>query len=252
MRLFAAVALFGITGALPTDVRYESRGLGEVAIAEVAHPALGEEGTPQGLALRSLEGPMRVPDTTHRSAVAGSRPAYAYGWAQALSPLDVRSEISRASARIRLYRDDGSIDADEAAAFERIAAGLSDAPHALAERLEQLVVKAAYHFHQARISIVSAWRENAGRHGTGEAIDFKLAGVRASVLAGYLRALPRAGVGIYTHPRTQFVHLDVRTPSYHWLDASPPGVHWHEARLRDPLASRRDASWTPAMDLPLP
>ena len=47
-------------------------------------------------------------------------------------------------------------------------------------------------------------------------------------------ASPRAGVGIYTNPRTQFVHLDVRDQSYHWVDASPPGVKWHEAQLRDP------------------
>ena len=58
------------------------------------------------------------------------------------------------------------------------------------------------------------------------------------------------GVGIYTHPRTQFVHLDVRDASYYWLDASPPGVKWHEARLYDPSAQKRDAAWTPEMDEP--
>ena len=69
-------------------------------------------------------------------------------------------------------------------------------------------------------------------------------------LAAYLRGLPRVGVGIYTHPRTQFVHLDVRDQSYHWLDASPPGVKWREMQLRDAGASKRDEAWTPARDLP--
>jgi hypothetical protein len=142
------------------------------------------------------------------------------------------------------------VDVGARDAFERIAGSQSE-PHPLAVRLEQLIVKAAYHFKGARVLIVSAWRPGAGRHTTGDALDFKLQGVRAAQLAAYLRGLPRAGVGVYTHPRTQFVHLDVREPSYHWIDASPPGVKWREARLRDPAVTRRDASWTPEMDLPL-
>ena len=99
-------------------------------------------------------------------------------------------------------------------------------------------------------NVLLGWRTGAARHGTGEAIDFKLDGVRSSELAAYLRMMPRVGVGVYTHPRTQFVHLDVREPSYHWIDASPPGVRWREAMLRDPRASNLDASWTPQMDSP--
>jgi uncharacterized protein YcbK (DUF882 family) len=125
-----------------------------------------------------------------------------------------------------------------------------DEPRTLAPRLEQLVVKAAYHFANARVQIVSAFRQNAGRHGTGEALDFKLVGVPAARLASYLRGLPRVGVGIYTHPRTQFVHLDVRAESYHWIDASPPGVKWREGRLADSGAKKRDAAWTPDLDQP--
>ena len=75
--------------------------------------------------------------------------------------------------------------------------------------------------------------------------------MNAKKLSAWLRRLPRAGVGVYTHPRTQFVHLDVRRMSYHWLDASPPGVTWKELRLRDPSYRERDASYTPASDLPL-
>jgi len=171
-------------------------------------------------------------------------------WAEALKPLEMTSLTSHESVRIRLYANDGSVDDDARTTFERIAAG-DDEPHSLTPRLEQLVVKAAYHFKGASILVVSGWRENAGRHGTGDALDFKLRGVRASLLASYLRQLPRAGVGIYTHPRTQFVHLDVRDASYHWIDASPPGVRWVPGRLRDPAAAKRDASWLPEMDLPL-
>jgi uncharacterized protein YcbK (DUF882 family) len=157
--------------------------------------------------------------------------------------------MTEATASFRLYASDGEIDDAARENFERVAAGDAE-PHALATRLEQLVVKAAYHFKVARVVVVSAWRANAGRHGTGEAIDFKFDGVRAAQLAAYLRRLPRVGVGVYTHPRTQYVHLDVRDESYHWIDASPPGVTWRPARLYDPSCSKRDAAWTPDGDLP--
>lgn len=170
-------------------------------------------------------------------------------WAGVLEPIEVESATSHARAFVRLYAGDGSVDPKARDTFEQIATNAGEA-HPLAARLEQLVMKAAYHFQKARVLVVSGWRPNAGRHSSGDAVDFKLEGVRAAQLAAYLRLLPRAGVGVYTHPRTQFVHLDVREPSYHWIDASPPGVKWHEGHLRDPWASRRDASWRPEMDLP--
>jgi hypothetical protein len=171
-------------------------------------------------------------------------------WAEALTPIDVESVVTHSRVAVRLYSNDGLIDEEARAAFERVAAH-DGAAHPLSLRLEQLVMKAAYHFHRAHVLVVSGWRPNAGRHGSGDALDFKLDHVRPYQLASYLRGMAHAGVGIYTHPRTQFVHLDVRDESYHWLDASPPGIKWREVRLRDPLASKRDAAWTPSADLPL-
>ncbi len=170
-------------------------------------------------------------------------------WAERLPPIEVAGVNRRSRAGVRLYKPDGELDEEARATIERVAAN-DEPPHALAARLEQLVLLAAYHFQGAPVVVVSAWRAHAGRHGTGEAMDFKLKGVRARELAAYLRGLARAGVGVYTHPDTQFVHLDVRDQSYHWIDASPPGVKWREAALRDPGAEKRDAAWTPEMDLP--
>jgi hypothetical protein len=173
-------------------------------------------------------------------------------WAEQLAPIECKSVVTKATASVRLYADSGEIDDDARATFEGIAAGRDGEPHILAERLEQLVFKAAYHFKGARVSIVSGFRERAGRHGSGEALDFKLDGVYAGTLASYLRGLGRVGVGIYTNPRTQFVHLDVRDQSYYWLDASPPGVKWRERPIGDlRAAAKRDAGWTPEADLPL-
>jgi hypothetical protein len=174
-------------------------------------------------------------------------------WAVGLAPVGITDGTSRAHDELRLYTPEGDVDRAALRRFEQLVARDGDA-HPLDERVVMLFFKAAYHFADHGVppaaTIVSAWREHAGRHTTGEALDFKLAGVRASQLAAYLRGLPRVGVGIYTHPRTQYVHLDVREPSFHWLDASPPGIHWRERQLRDPGQARRDASWTPASDLP--
>ena len=180
---------------------------------------------------------------------AAARPARVEAWAAHLAGIEVGSTSSQETAVVRLYAGDGDIDETARATFERIAAKDED-PRPLAQRLAQLVFKAAYHFKNASVVVVSGWRPNAGRHGTAEALDFKLRGIPARTLAAYLRGLPRAGVGVYTHRRTQYVHLDVREPSFHWIDGSPPGIKWHEAQLADRTCARRDASWVPEMDLP--
>ena len=180
---------------------------------------------------------------------AAARDARSASWAGALVPIDVTSVATGDTASIRLYDLDGEIDEVARMHLEHVIARDGE-QHALEVRLEQLVVKAAHHFRDAHVLVVSGWREHAGRHTTGEALDFKLEGVPAAALASYLRGLARVGVGIYTHPRTQYVHLDVREPSYHWLDGSPPGVTWKERQLRDPGQVKRDASWTPEGDLP--
>ena len=186
-------------------------------------------------------------DTPLQAAVRSAR---SVPWADTLPAVEVVSEATGERASIRLYGSNGEVDDDALARFEQIAARDGDV-HDLEPRVVQLVFKAAYHFKSPRIVIVSAWRDNAGRHTSGDAVDFKLDHVRASVLAAWCRSLARAGVGIYTHPRTQYVHLDVRDTSYHWLDASPPGIKWREKQLRDPTEAKRDAAWSPEQDLPL-
>ncbi len=185
----------------------------------------------------------------HEAVLASATPQpRVAAWACALPAIEVTA-ATHAKASVRLYGDDGEIDPAARDALERIAAN-DDEPHPLAPRVEQLLLRAAYHFGNTQVYVVSGWRERASRHGTGEAIDFKLKGVPARALAAYLRGLARVGVGVYTNPKTQFVHLDVRDQSYHWIDASPPGVHWREGALRDPGAAKRDADWSPQMDLP--
>ncbi|MCW5838125.1 MAG: DUF882 domain-containing protein, partial [Labilithrix sp.] len=177
-------------------------------------------------------------------------------WASALPAISVKNRNTNAQAKIRLYADDGTIDRDALCAFMRVAASAPDpSSQEIAEpldaRLVQLAFRAAYHFKGAPMVLVSATRKGAhGKHGTGDALDFQLVGVRAAALAAYARSFPRAGVGIYTHPKTQYIHLDVREQSFHWLDGSPPGVTWRERRLADRTQPKRDAAYARVLDLP--
>jgi uncharacterized protein YcbK (DUF882 family) len=175
-------------------------------------------------------------------------------WAQALPAIHFINSRTGVACTVRLYGPDGSLDEDAASVVDAMLAEKDAAPRPLHRRLLRLVVKAAAHFGGAQaVEVVSSFRDGArpgSRHRNGEAIDFRLSGVPAARLAAYLRGGSRVGVGVYTHPRTQFVHLDVRDQSYHWADASPPGRWWRETRLTDRGALARDAAWDPAQDLP--
>ncbi len=175
-------------------------------------------------------------------------------WAVALPPLEVECANSGARGSVRLYADDGSLDERALDDFSHIAADYNGYLP-LHSRLIQLAEKAAHHFGAKKLVIVSGFRQKRGgkadHHTAGEALDFRLPGVDYRKLAAYLRTFPLVGVGVYTHPKTQYVHLDVRDRSYHWLDASPPGVTWREARLPDPSEASRDAAYTAESDLPI-
>ena len=172
-------------------------------------------------------------------------------WAAVLPPIAIENANTRARASVRLYAPDGAIDPLAFDAFVRVVSdGAEGAP--IHPRVVQLAIKAAYQVGAKTLVVISAYRpaNRGGPHGNGDALDFKLPGTDARKLASLLRGYPRAGVGIYTHPQTQYVHLDVRDKSFHWLDASPPGRTWREAALTDKKRDLRDDAYTPESDLP--
>jgi uncharacterized protein YcbK (DUF882 family) len=178
-----------------------------------------------------------------------------------LPPLRLRNINTHAEATLRLYGADGVLDEVAAGELDRL---LADARRAgrppeitrVDRRLLRLLFRAAYHFGAREVELVSGyrrpWRFAEGFHGKARAVDFRLVGVEAPEVAAYLRTLPRVGVGLYTHPRTRWVHLDVREHSYHWVDGTPPGKRWGAARL--PMDHRaldeRDAAYHEGDDLP--
>ena len=132
-------------------------------------------------------------------------------WGASLATVAVKNGNTGAHADLRLYSDHGSLELDAMKEFMRVGATTLGADEPLDARLIQLTFRAAYHFGGAPITIISATRKGAhGKHSNGSALDFSLEGVSAKDLAKYIRQYPRAGVGIYTHPKTQYVHLDVR------------------------------------------
>lgn len=176
-------------------------------------------------------------------------------WARALPPLLFRDINTLADVTLPLYRPDGSLDDAAVTEVERVLWSSKDnaVPH-VSRRLLQLVVKAAAHFGAQEAHVISSHRGKArkgSRHRSGEAIDFVFPGVPAKKLAEVLRTYAKVGVGLYVNPRSQYVHLDVRDQSYHWVDGSPPGRSWKEHGVTDPAAAERDAAHRPPDDLPM-
>ncbi len=176
-----------------------------------------------------------------------------------LSPVRIANVNTRKAAALQLYDARGRIEEAAVAELDELLCDARDPGNVrttvLDRRLLQLLYRAAYHFRAKKVQVISAFREagqkSEGRHALGRAIDFRLANVSPSALAVYLRGQARVGVGLYTHPGTQFVHLDVRDQSYFWLDTSGPGrrgtMHQMGGGRR---VVARDAVYAPSGDWP--
>lgn len=194
---------------------------------------------------------MTVPRTA-TLADAGPSP-FAQLPAVSITNINTRKIVST-----KLYAASGQVDEQAARRLDSLLCDARDPEnvesHTIDRRLLQLLFRAAYHFDTDRVEVVSAYRKpvhkHAGVHAQGRAIDFRLSSVSAPILAAYLRTIPRVGVGIYTHPKTQFVHLDVREHSFHWLDASPPRRHWREKNIGSKALTALDAKYDRASDWP--
>jgi len=243
---------------LPSPHRF---GLSALALAGL----LAAAGLSFALWPRQAPAAQRLHAATRPSALAlprapvsvESRPHEATRFEQ-LRPLRIENQTTREARELKLYDANGRIDEAAATELDELMCDARDPKHREAGHIDrrtlQLLFKAAYHFDSFEVEVVSAYRKpgrrREGPHGTGAAIDFRLRGVSSRLLASYLREIPRTGVGIYTHPKTQFVHLDNREHSFHWIDASPPRRHWREKSIGGRDLEKRDALYNPAQDWP--
>jgi len=175
-----------------------------------------------------------------------------------LRPLRIVNLNTRQVAVIGLYDAFGRIDASAAHELDELLGDARD-PAGLRttevdRRVFRLLYRAAYHFRSKTVQVISGYRapgsKSQARHGKGRAVDFRLTNVSASALAEYLRTSSRVGVGVYTNPNTQYVHLDDRDRSFFWLDASPPGRSLSIRPLGVPHLATRDADFDPSDDWP--
>lgn len=212
-------------------------------------PAAQERARP--LAASATSAPVPAPALPPAARPASSRFSL-------LPALRIRNQATRELRTLKLYEASGQIDEAAAKELDELLCDARKPQRRASTRLDrrtlQLLFKAAYHFQSGEAEVVSAYREpgrrREGPHGRGSAIDFRLQGVSARDLASYLRGLPRTGVGVYTHPKTQYVHLDSREHSFHWLDASPPRRQWREKSIGAADLPRRDALYSALQDLP--
>ena len=246
-----------------TDVPFSLRRFGLSALALTG--LLGAAGL--AFAFRPRQAPAAQTASLPPAVAASKRPPlllapspapHALTRFQQLSALRIENQTTRETRELKLYDESGQIDEAAAAQLDELLCDGRSPKHHETTRLNrrtlQLLYKAAYHFAAYEVEVVSAYRKpgrrREGPHGTGAAIDFRLRGVGARELAAYLRDLPRTGVGVYTDKRTQYVHIDSREHSFHWLDASPPRRHWRERSIGAPDLEKRDALYNPLQDWP--
>jgi uncharacterized protein YcbK (DUF882 family)/LysM repeat protein len=104
----------------------------------------------------------------------------------------------------------------------------NDAKTSIDPRLATLIGMVSDHFGGRPIHVVSGYRPYTpsqftkdSNHNHGRALDFNIPGVPNSVVRDFCRTFRNAGVGYY--PNSSFVHLDVRTTKFFWIDYSRPG-----------------------------
>ncbi len=116
-----------------------------------------------------------------------------------LRPLRVENQTTRQTRELKLYDASGQIDETAASALDDLLCDARDPKHHETTRINrrtlQLLFKAAYHFDSYAVEVVSAYRKpgrrSEGPHGTGAAIDFRLRGVNARLLARSRRKMGR-------------------------------------------------------------
>lgn len=229
--------------------------LGGVLGASAVALALVPRGTTAAPPVAPRSAAMSVASAAPPAATTVAEPPSPFGQLPALL---IENQTTRERRALRLYTARGELDERAAEELDGLLCDARKPKQRETTRMDrrtlQLLFKAAYHFRSYEVEVVSAYRKpgrrREGPHGSGAAIDFRLRGVDAKALASFLRGIPRTGVGVYTHRKTQYVHLDTREHSFHWLDASPPRRHWREKSIGGKGLEKRDAEYSPAMDLP--
>lgn len=140
--------------------------------------------------------------------------------------LEIRN--TRESYQIRLYNNAGRMRHD---ALDEVAIALRDSRAGHIRTPTPRLIAMLYRvgqYYDRPLQVISGYRvrginaSSGSRHGSASACDFRVEGVGTRELARYLEEnFAQIGVGYY--PTSRFVHLDVRSRSFYWIDRSGPG-----------------------------
>jgi uncharacterized protein YcbK (DUF882 family) len=137
--------------------------------------------------------------------------------------------------KVNIYNADGSYSLD---ALDQLNHALrcrrTDVEKPMDPQLLTMLSHVYDHFGGKPLQIVSGFRnqrKESSNHFKGRASDIRIAGVSSKKIQSFAQTLDRGGMGIGIYPRSQFVHIDVRSPpSYRWIDYSPPNSNAAEKR----------------------
>jgi uncharacterized protein YcbK (DUF882 family) len=138
-------------------------------------------------------------------------------------------------AKVNIYNSDGSysVDAIEELNFV-LRCRRTDDEKPIDIQLLTWMSLIYDHFGGKPLQIVSGYRnqrKQTSNHFKGRAMDIRIEGVAPKQVRAFAETLDRGGMGIGLYPRSQFVHIDVRSPpSYRWIDNSAPGSNASEKR----------------------
>ncbi|SRR5258706_99985 len=153
-------------------------------------------------------------------------------------------EMLNTGERLELspLRDDGGFkEEDLASASHALRDQRNDEECSIDPRVLDLAYRLERHFQSKAVRVLSAFRVPHGRsnHGRGRALDLVIPGTRDDEVARFARTIGFVGVGLY--PRSGFVHVDIRSRSFFWIDASGPGQRSRIVPILSTIAAAADA-----------
>ena len=157
--------------------------------------------------------------------------------------------------KVNIYNEDGSYNLDALDQLNHVLrCRRTDVEKPMDPQLLTMLSHVYDHFGSKPLQIVSGFRnqrKESSNHFKGRATDIRIAGVSPKKIQAFAQTLDRGGMGIGIYPRSQFVHIDVRSPpSFRWIrllaaefergrEAPAPRLEAQEARV---VAARRCAA----------
>jgi uncharacterized protein YcbK (DUF882 family) len=137
--------------------------------------------------------------------------------------------------KVNIYNPDGSYNLDALDQLNHILrCRRTDVEKPMDPQLLTMLSHVYDHFGSKPLQIVSGFRnqrKESSNHFKGRATDIRIAGISPKKVQAFAQTLDRGGMGIGIYPRSQFVHIDVRSPpSFRWIDYSPPNSNAAEKR----------------------